>query len=119
MKLRKGNELERSEASGGRNKKASPSCSVGLTVWGQCKVSERAHLNDLVCDFCPGLAKGGTLLVHGGSMLFLIRDDLRFPQAKVGCCYQKKKEEAGQAKTTNVHEPDVRNLASLSPWRDL
>ena len=38
---------------------------------------------------------------------------------KVGCSYQKNGVEADQAKTTDAHEPEVRNLASLSPWRDL
>lgn len=52
-------------------------------------------------------------------MLFLTGDEHRLPQAQVGCYYQKNRVEAEQAKATDVREPDVRNLASPSPWRDL
>lgn len=51
--------------------------------------------------------------MHGGIMLFLIGGDHSIPQAKARCYYQKKREEAGQAKTTNVFEPDVRDLPSV------
>lgn len=57
--------------------------------------------------------------MHNRSMLFLIGIEHKFPEAKVGCCYQKKRVEAAQAKTTDVCEPEVRNLASSSPRRDL
>lgn len=92
---------------------------VNLLLLCSIQVSERQHPSNLVGTSAQVLASRGTIHTHDRSMLLLSVGEHWFSQAKVGCYYQKKGVEAGVSKTTNVREPDVRNLASPSPWRDL